>query len=315
MKGIFNKDNAGKEEIKRTLSFIDKSVSYDDLKRFIKTAVRELYNVIGIATYEVIADLYIAGTDNADEIELIETVQDVIAIDAYRKYTPSKDVGHTQNGRRMRVDDHEKQAFEWMIDRDNANMERMYYTSLDQLINLLEGLASWKETDEYKSISSLFVSKPSHVQEYFNINNSRLLLLKLQPGLRQCETRAILPRLTKEEFNALKASSEDKEVLLAMVQEACVYWALSWAMKGRLTVALFPEGVMQRFISDRITTQGKKPAALNEAAWAAQEFKNDAEEVLKRIEAHLAPEEVNDNDTGSVLPPIGFGEDDNYVTT
>jgi hypothetical protein len=211
------------------------------------------------------------------------------------------------------TNDHEKQAFEWMLDRDNENMERMYYQSLDHLLIILDGLPSWKETDEYKALNSLFVSKTSDFQDYFDINNSRLLMMKLQPGLKQCEQMQILPRLGKTVFDDLKADASGKEHLLQLVKSACIYWALQWAFSGRLTVTLFPEGVLQRFIGDRMTTQGRKPATMNEYAWAAQQFRGDAEDLFKQIEQEVAPAEVLDAD--EELPQYGFTASDGFVTS
>lgn len=314
MKLVFNRGGLGNTELKKHLGFIDKSIVFENLERFIKNATHTVIAVIGQGTYDVIQGYYENETTNETELIYIDMLQAAISVEGYRRYVPSKDVGHTQNGRRMRVDDHEKQAFEWMLDRDNENMERMYYLSLDQLLNTLESLGSWKATSQYQKLNSLFVSKTSDFQEYFNINNSRYTLMQLTPGLRQAERMAIVPRLGKSKTQALKNREEPDEELLSLVKEACVYWALAWAMKGRLTVTLFPEGVLQRFVSDSMTTQGRKPAMMNETAWAAQEFQNDANALLKKIEEHIAPKVVVDTtideDTG-----YGFDEDSNYVTT
>lgn len=315
MKLIFNKNNAGNAELKAHLGFLDKSTSFENLERFIRNATLTVQNIIGKETYDVIQAMYEAGDDQEPNKSYIDALQDAICIEAYRRYAPSNDVGHTVNGRRMRVDDHEKQAFEWLIDRDNENMERMYYQSLDQLLTTLESLNSWKATDKYKKLNSLFVSKTQDFQEIFDINHSRYLLLRLTPGLRQAEQMAILPRLGKEDMEALKEDALNKEELLALVKEACVYWALSWAMKGRLTVTLFPEGVLQRFVGERTTTQGKQPPLGNEYAWAAQQFMQDAERLLLRIEESVAPEVAESDIEEEPNYTFGFDDDDAFVTT
>jgi len=313
MKLIFEKEKGGNDALKRAIGFIDKSTSLTNLNRFIKAATRELIQIIGKPTYDIIQAYTDLEEPTYEQTELIEAVQDCVGIEAIRRYAPSKDVAHTQNGRRMRMDDHEKQAFEWMIDRDNDNMERLYYQSLDQLLIILEELASWKETDQYKKLNSLFVNTTAAFQEYFDINNSRLLLLKLQPGLRQAESYGIRPRIGEETMAALKEDPTSNIEVFELVKEACVFWALAWAMK-RLNVMLFPDGVLQRFVDGRATTQGKQAAALNEPAWAAQEFQKDADNILQRIEELVAPEveitEEEDTDEG-----FGFGEGDNFVST
>jgi len=316
MKLILNKAGQGNAELKKLIGFLDRSILFENLERFIIAATQEIILLIGKTTYDVIQDYYENDSADATELERIGALQYSIAIQAYRQYVPSKDVGHTQNGRRMRLDEHEKQAFEWMIDRDNENMERMYYQSLDQLLIVLDEMLSFKLTDQYKKLNSLFVSTTADFEEFFNIKSSRLLLMKLQPGLRQCERQAIIPRLGKIETAALKADLTTDETLTALVKEACVYWSLSWALRGRLTVTLFPEGVLQRFVGERTTTQGKQPAQFNEYAWAAQEFKKDADHLLLRIEEYLAPPIVPvPGEAIDVTPSNQFDDDDIFIST
>ena len=316
MKLILNKGGQGNAELKKLLGFLDRSLLFDNLERFVIAATQEIILLIGKPTYDVIQDYYETDSEDPTELERVGALQYSIAIQAYRQYVPSKDVGHTQNGRRMRLDEHEKQAFEWMIDRDNENMERMYYQSLDQLFIVLDDMESFKETDQYKKLNSLFVSTTADFEEFFNIKSSRLLLLKLQPGLRQCERQAIIPRLGKLAVDALKEDATGEEELLALVKEACVYWSLSWALRGRLTVTMFPEGVLQRFVGERTTTQGKQPAQFNEYAWAAQEFKKDSEQLLLRIEEYLAPPFVPVEDEEiDINPSNQFDDDDVFIST
>ncbi len=315
MKLLFNKDENGSDELVRHIGFIDVGVVYENMARFIRSASIELRDLIGALTYDLNADLY-HGEPTDAQLIYIEAMQDAIAIQAYRQYVPSKDVAHTQNGRRMRVDEHEKQAFEWMIDRDNANLERMYYQSLDHLLSILETSDDWKQTDEYKSLNRLLVSKTADFHNYFDINNSRLLMMKLQPGLKQCEEMQIVPRLGREVLQQLKENPTGKERLLELVKMACVYWSLQWAFSGRLTVTLFPEGILQRYVGDKNTTQAKMPATMNEYAWAAQQFRNDAEDLFIQIESEVAPPPVpTDTDTEEESQNFGFTGSDSFVTT
>jgi len=314
MKLLFNVNVSGDEELNARLGFIDQDVCYEDLERFIKSATRELIRLIGKETYYVLQGYYEVGVTD-DNQEYVEAAQDAISVQAYRKYAPSKDVGHTQNGRRMRMDDHEKMPFEWMIDRDNRNMERMYYEALDNLLEVLESLPSWKSTPEYKNLKDLFVNTTQDFQSYFDINHSRLIMLKLQPGLKQCEQMQILPRIGKELFASLKEDASNNAELLEYIKCACVYWSLYWAFSGRLTVTLFPDGVLQRYTGERLTTQAIKPAMLNEPAWAAQEFKKDAEQYLIKIENALAPPEPLDENEADLLEGLNFDCDDKVIST
>src|SRR5690606_30334936 len=168
-------------------------------------STRELMTLIGRPTYAAIQIMYNPGPASGFNAEIVKAAQTSIAINAYRKYAPSNDVSHSNNGRRIRMDDNNKQAFEWQIDRDNEAMERMYYEWVDALVKLLDDeLPSWKTSQAYKDSHRFFIRRTSDFEEFFSIGNSRLLLMKLAPGIRQCEVNEIKPRIGTEAFDALK---------------------------------------------------------------------------------------------------------------
>src|SRR5690606_14390323 len=131
-----------------------------------------------------------------------------IIIKAYSLYAPNNDVSHTNNGRKMRNTDNEKHAFQWMIDNDNKALEKRYYRAVDDLLIDLEKEDNWKSTEAYKKVNKLFIKTADQFDEYFRIE-SRLILLMLEPGIRQCEQNEILPRIGKDKFTTLKNALQD----------------------------------------------------------------------------------------------------------
>ena len=298
-------DNTGTDELKSLLGFIDIDLPYENIKSKIITATNEVINVIGKATYDLAVVEYQAENGNAD---FIFAVRNAIAIQAYRKYAPHNDLSHTNNGRLSRLEEHQKSPFQWQIDKDDAALERSYYEALDNLIKYLDvSLESWKETPQYKSTHRLFISSAFEFDEFFPIGNSRLLLLKLAPGLRRCEQKEIKSRLGKTLFDALKEDSSTQADLVYKIQEATVYYSLAWAMR-RLSVQLFPEGVLQGYKSDRIHGNASKSAENNEAYQVAAYFEIDYREALVEIEQMVY--EINKEPT-DVQEPITFNPDTN----
>jgi hypothetical protein len=116
-----------------------------------------------------------------------------------------------------------------------------------------------------------------------------LILQKISPGLKKCETEEILPRIGIEKYNELKLKRKQGDlnsndiILLKLIQNALVYYSLSWAMP-RFSVTLFPEGVLQYYSSDRISTIAKKPSLNIEPEQARVAFQKDYEEALVKIE-------------------------------
>lgn len=287
MKTLFNKSSNGQNEIAELLGFTDKDIKYSKMKQEISTATRDIIKIIGKEAFDKAYNLYKEGSDAL----VIELIQYPIAIDAYRKYAPNNDVSHTNNGRRMRFDDHEKQAFEWLIERDNQAMERKYYRSVDTLIShLYEEEESWKESDSFKKLSKSLFKTTDEFDDIFPIE-SRLLLLKLQPGIRQCLDYEILPIIGKENFDKIIKGSEVPDRVLDVVKSACAFYSLAWAMP-RLSVQLFPEGILQSYVSDQLTTRGRKPPAKNELAYAKENFERDYKRALVELEGLMKPKPV-----------------------
>jgi len=317
MKLLFKDEN--KSELKDLLGFIDADFLFKNIKSDIITATREVMSVIGKEVYDKAVGLYESTEDLPDDdIHFLYMVRYPIAVQAYWLYAPSNDLSHTNNGRRMRIDDHEKQAFEWMLDRDNDSIEKRYYRAIDDLIIYLEeyDVNEWKDSDAYKKQKELFVFSTPDFDEIFPIK-SRLLFLKLMPGLKQCQENEIKPRLGEKYLEIqtkLKSTADltaEEKILMYAVKKAMVFYSLSWAMP-RLSINLFPEGILQAYRSERSTTNSRKPALKLETQEAAQAFSGDFEKVILEIERLMAPPVVPDPNCKSIDPKIITG--DNFIS-
>jgi hypothetical protein len=316
--------NTGNSELKDLLGFIDADLKLKNMLPDIITATNEIIDIIGLDVYNKALDLYSNGETIEEDKPFIYAVRYPIAVNAYRLYSPSNDLAHTNNGRKMRQDDNEKQAFQWMLDADNAALEKRYYRAIDDLIKFLdrskvsnETLTTlytiWTSSDAFKATQKLFIRTVSEFDDHFPIN-SRLLLLKLAPGIYKCEQYEILPRIGKEKFTALKTAlkentpiNESKDLeLIRLIREASVAYSLSWAMP-RLSVQLYPEGVLQMVTSEQATTKGAKPPMMSETEAARQAFTNDANRAFIEIEKLLAPPLTID-ETAVLLPEQKFGD-------
>lgn len=328
MKLLFNKSNAS-EELKELLGFLDADFSFDNIKADLITATRAVISVIGKEVYESAVELYSSEGALDDEEQVIELDDDQefflycirypIAVQAYRLFAPTNDLSHTNNGRKMRMDDHEKNAFQWMIDSDNDALEKRYYRALDDLLQHLEESenAEWLASEEYKSMKGLFVSGTPDFDHIFPIE-SRLLFLKLVPGLKRCQQYEIRPRLSEKYSELLDKLKTDEEIsseektLLNVIKEAMVYFSLSWAMP-RLSVNIFPEGVLQAYRSERNTTQSRKPTERMQTEQAQLAFKQDFDIVILELERLLTPAPVVDPLCKEIDPRIIKGN--NFIST
>lgn len=288
MKALFNKNENASDELKELLGFLDVAIKYKNIKQEINASTREIQTLLSKPIYDQLYADYIEGREN----DLIELVQYPIALNAYRQYAPNGDVSHTNNGRRMRMDENEKQAFEWLLDRDNNALERKYYRALDTLINyLIENHSEWKNTEAYSQLASSIFKTTEEFDTIFPIN-SRFLLLKLIPGVKRCLDFDIKSRITPQQMKSLLSKPEELDPeLVTIIKTACAYYALAWAMP-RLSVQLFPEGMLQGYVSDKITTQSRKPTLKNELAYARENFENDYKEYLLKLEEFVSPQKT-----------------------
>lgn len=315
---------AGNSELKDLLGFIDADLKLKNLMPDIITATNDIIDLIGLEVYKKAVEAYNDGDTAEEDKPLLFSVRYPIAINAYRLYSPSNDVAHTNNGRKMRQDDGEKIPFQWMLDSDNAALEKRYYRALDDLIKFLDRskvedeltttlYTIWTNSEAFKATQKLFIRTVSEFDDCFPIQ-SRLLLIKLAPGISKCEQYEIRPRVSVEKFNTLKSAlksntpitdATDLE-LIRLIREASAAYSLAWAMP-RLSVQLYPEGVLQHVSSEKAQTQGKTPSAKTETEAARQAFMEDANRAFAEIEKLLEPPLAVD-ETAVIIPEQNFGD-------
>ena len=329
MKLLFSTDiEKASDELKELLGYIDADLNFKNIKADIKTATREIIDVIGKEVYDHVADLYDEDKTEDDyepeEYELIQSVRYPIAVNAYRLYVPTNDLAQTNDGRKMRSEDNEKSPFEWMIERDNKEQEKRYYRALDDLIRFLDDSKAetetettiytiWTTSDKYKESQKLFIRTTKDFREFYPLE-SRYLLLMLNPGIAFCETREILSRVGLVKFTDLKTKlqentpiEEEKDIkLISLIKEACVNYALAWAIP-RMSIQILPEGILQGFTSERMSTKATKPSMLSEPEAARQVFAATCQRVFLDIEDLLKPVPESTDDI-SINPTINYGD-------
>ena len=329
MKRLFQTTGtAGNTELKELLGFIDADLKLKNLLPDIVTATNDVIDLVGIEVYKKALEAYNDANIADEHKDFIYAIRYPIAVNAYRLHAPSNDLAHTNNGRKMRQDDGEKQAFQWMIDSDNAALEKRYYRALDDLIKFLDRskvetenaqtlYTIWTNSEAFKATHELMIRTVKEFDTVFPIN-SRLLLLKLAPGISDCEQYEIRPRVGDEKLTTLRTKLKSNTdltdatdiELIRLIRKASVAYSFAWAMP-RLSVQLYPEGVLQHVTSDRATTRGAKPALKNETQEARQAWETDYKRALIEIEKLLEPAPVID-ETINVIPDQMFG--DKYIS-
>jgi hypothetical protein len=332
MKLLFSTtESESSDEIKSLLGYVDADLKLSNLKPDIITATNEVIDIIGKKVYEYALSKLedIEEDDENSDYNLIQAIRYPIIVNAYRLFAPSNDLSHTGDGRKMRNDEHEKSAFQWQIESDNKAQEKRYYRALDDLIKFLDNSkvneesattiwTIWTTSDNYKKSQKLFIRSTEEFNEFFPIQ-SRYLLMMIAPGIAFCENREILPRIGQTKFDALKSAlqsataiTDEKDLkLIHLIKEACASYSLAWAIP-RMSIQIFPEGVIQSYTSDRMSQNASKPAILSEPEAARQAFIASFNRIVMDIEELVkpAPEPGVDIPTN---PTINYG--DKYLST
>jgi hypothetical protein len=329
-------------EFKEALGFVDVDMPLRKIRPDLKVSANYLIKIIGRPTYDELIKNYkrnVEGATGAEEpykdVELNEAFQYAIAVKAYSLYAPSNDLAHTSNGRRMRSSEEEKTPFEWMIANSDDVLQKRSYKALDALIDYMDqNYQFWKSSEQFKVTHNLFVRTLEDFSSAF-VLDSRLLLIKLVPGLLQAERREILPRITQTVYQALKAKviyfasgseatpvpeayTEDEFLLVAYIKEACAYYSLYWGFP-RLQVNMFPEGLLQSIRSDRSTIKGRVVPVTPVIDQASKLFKEDCDRALLNIEAQMLkmypPVVVEITEEETNQSKYGFDDEDVFVST
>ncbi len=296
---LFNKNNEGTAELRKRISFLYANLKFENIYTDVELAEESLKEVIGSEVFTKAQVHYDSasynpeGTDVLDR--LVQHIQLPIAYFAGFEYIKTADVSHESTGRKVKIDaENEKIPFEWMLDRDNAAILNKAHKTTDRLILFLEKneeATDWKDSEAQKTARSLFVNTAKQFDGIYPIDESRRFFLKVLPFMKSTEKKDLLPILG-ERFDYLKAKitandlTADDKVLLEYVNDALVLKTMTKATR-RFSISVIPEGVFQNYISERLTTQGKIPAADKVRMEVYETLDKEAKRLLSDLIEHI----------------------------
>ncbi len=283
-------------ELKKVIGWLYSSVQFDAIRMDIELATEEIVQYIGKSVYDRAVSHYETPTGENKEVwdDLVSYIQLPVAIFAYKSFSENGDVSHEETGRKVKISgEGEKLPWEWMLDRDDAALIRKGNNATERLISYLESnidvITEWRDSEQRKEINSLFVKDAETFNDVFPIDNSRRFFLKTLPFNRKVEKDRILPLLGKDRFAILKGKikesadldGEEKE-LISLIQDTVPWYVMAMAVK-RLSLSVLPEGVVQKFFSERQTSKATTPATIDLINEAEETFLSDAERCSNRI--------------------------------
>ncbi|MDH6355475.1 hypothetical protein M2132_001818 [Dysgonomonas sp. PH5-45] len=164
--------------------------------------------------YDGITDISLITEDTTDkDIKLLYYAQRANAFLAYWYDYDELQVLIGDSGTKRQESDKAKTPYKYQELSLKEGFKQKGFDALDNLIAFLEqnidDYPSYKESDNYSQMLTSIVRNATEVNEYHNINNSRLIFLRLKPNLRIIEDTVIAPRLGYALYEELKAKLQE----------------------------------------------------------------------------------------------------------
>jgi hypothetical protein len=289
------------EGYKEILGFLFRSNDIEDYISVLSIATDDLREIVTDEVYDVI--LAICNGDIPEELEektqlaekMVFWAKNFVAIFSYLDYASTNDLTHDTNGRRMQYSADEKHPFEWMIDREEANLMRRGYKALDRLLSLLDKsqLTAWTSTDNYEERRSLLIHSPAELKSFFAFDTHHHLYHIIRPFIKEAQFMDIAPRLGDDLLQqVLDARTKTGKIPAAqkrlhyMASVPLVLKSMALAV-SRLSPKLLPSGLVDPYVSDRASTQASRaPESLDRISLVSS-FRKQADEAIAQLEAYV----------------------------
>ena len=319
---LFNKNNQGAVEVKELMGFTYVSIPFDNLVPYIEFAERDLIRQIVSKTLIETAQAhydsanYKAAPAEAIENEteeqktarealnaknalldtLVKKIQNPIIRHALRMYFPSSDVQHTDSGRSITVTENQKPAFEWQVEKDNANMLVLAHIAEEMLIEFLfdnkdsDPLDTvWKDTEAAKALKGSLINSAEEFSKVFYINNSRRVFMAISPIMREKE-HMIESCFLPSDFETLKTAIEtgtltaDQKITLGKCIIPLAYYTMADALK-QINIEMLPDGLFQSFYLNAVSS--KAIAKSDDRIGLSVFIERKADIELKKLQEYL----------------------------
>lgn len=304
---LFNKTEKGTEDLRKLISFLYKSIKFEDIVPDLELAHEEMEAIVGSEVMEAAEDHYLLETYETPETDeeklltkLVNHLQLPIAYLAYKEYAATNDISHDSNGRKMVMDPaSEKMPFEWLLERDDHAILSKAYKTTDRLIKFLDDnfdkapiSTTWATSEAYGLSKLCFINSATEFDAIFPIEKSRRFFLAVLPLIKENELLRIRPVLGITLFDAMKEKIKDQDLtidekaLLPFINVPLVLMTMRDAVK-RLSVQVLPNGVFQNYISDRMTQKANVPALQNAKTAIITSLDADIKEHMKLLQSAI----------------------------
>lgn len=312
---LFDRDGYGGEEIRAAVGFISNGVSFDKWEPVLHLGIRDVVAIVGREPVEALACFYEGGEIPDEEFpesaeEALGFLKQAVAFFTWLKIIPSLDAQHDETGRSRRLGENEKGLTALQEFKDEENILRLAYESVDALVETLdrEQFPFWIESPRYRQREGLLIRSKEEFDGYYVIGSHRLFVTLL-PIMREVQSGMVAPVLGKHLRSIL--AGLDSGVMADLKTTASRAVALLTMQKAveRLPVEVIPEGIVQ--VQQSQPVKSRLRAEQSARASVAASLGADATrclEYLQQLVAQLDAEgtEVDTSITGPIIHSKGM---------
>lgn len=289
---LFNKDNNGSLELYELSGIFQASTQFLSIAAEVEAATREVSALVGTALITSVEKIYGKNVPTPDEKVLLDMVRRPIAYLAIGMHSKLSGVSHGETGRKNKVDDNEKIAFQWQIDRDDQELRERYLRALDTLVSYLRftGNPAWNASGTAKLVDASIVKDIAQMEAVYPIERSWYTFYTVLPLIIEAQESRIANLVGTARMQALIAGTES-EAVASPARRSAILRAMITAAE-RWSLSIFPVAVARQFAPSYQGAKEKSAATIEEIKWTLGRLRKqleDAERDLKKAVAEYAP--------------------------
>ena len=285
---LFNKDNNGSTELYELSGIFQASTRFLSIAAEIDAATREVSAIVGRELIASVEKIYAKNVPTPDEKVLLDMLRRPIAYLAIGMHAKLSGISHGETGRKNKVDDNEKIAFQWQIDRDDQELRERYIRSLDTLVSYLTftGNAEWNASATAKLAAGSIVKDIAQLEAVYPIEHSWYTFYMLLPLIIEAQGSRITALVGESRMEALVAGTES-EAIASPARRAAILRALITAAE-RWSLSVFPVAVARQFAPSYQGAKEKSAATMEEIKWSLGLLRKQLEDAERDVKIAVA---------------------------
>ena len=285
---LFNKDNNGSTELYELSGIFQASTRFLSIAAEIDAATREVSAIVGSELIASVEKIYAKNVPTPDEKVLLDMLRRPIAYLAIGMHAKLSGISHGETGRKNKVDDNEKIAFQWQIDRDDQELRERYIRALDTLVSYLTftGNAEWSASATAKLASGSIVKDIAQLEAVYPIEHSWYTFYMLLPLIIEAQGSRITALVGESRMEALVAGTES-EAIASPTRRAAILRALITAAE-RWSLSVFPVAVARQFAPSYQGAKEKSAATMEEIKWSLGLLRKQLEDAERDVKIAVA---------------------------